>query len=326
MDDHFLKPMRRDPDPDFARRLRERLAAQGEARAEWRVRPVPVFAVAAAIVVVVSLFAFPAVRVSAQAMLDLFRVRRFSAVAFDEKRVEKLRSMKPAEGAMLVFDKTETVRDPGPGQAFTDPIAAAAAAGLDARRPGYLPDGLQLDSVFVHGAGEARLTVSEAKLRSVLDALDLRDVTVPAGLDGQVVDVKKPPTMVQRYKNGRWKAALIQSNSPELSVPAGLDIERLAEIGLRVIGLDAAEAKRVAQSTDWRTTLVVPVPLNASTFRQVTVHGLPGLLITTSARAAVDDSGQRDGSVVMWAEGDRVYAIAGNLGPADTLEMAESVR
>ena len=84
MDDRFLNSMRRDPDPAFSRDLRTRLQAQPATRDRWRLRPAPAVAIAIAAVAVVSLFAFPAVRVSAQAVLDLFRVRKFAAVSFDE--------------------------------------------------------------------------------------------------------------------------------------------------------------------------------------------------------------------------------------------------
>jgi len=179
----------------------------------------------------------------------------------------------------------------------------------------------------VEGAGEARFSVSEAKLRTLLDRLDLRDVTVPSGLDGKVVDVRKPPIVFQQFRSGGGgaRANLMQANSPEIAVPPGMDIVRLAEVGLRVLGLDQSEAHRLATTTDWRTTLLVPVPINASTFRQVTVHGAQGLLITTAGMNPEGDR-QREGTIVLWSEGDRVYAVQGNLSDKDLLQMAESVQ
>src|SRR3989442_13632125 len=102
MDDKFLHDCRRDPAPGFARGLREKLRVQEEARptAGWR----PMVAAAAALLVVVALFAFPSVRAWAQAVLDMFRVRNFVAVSFDPRRVEKLRSLQH-DNTMLVFDR-----------------------------------------------------------------------------------------------------------------------------------------------------------------------------------------------------------------------------
>jgi len=325
MEDRFLNELRRDPDPRFARELRARLRAQESKPPERTRRLGGALAGVLAATLVAAAFALPSVRASAQAMLDLFRVRKFAAVPFDEARAEKLHQL-GSDNALMVFDRHETVLDPGAPQVVASVEAAAAAAGFQAGRPGYLPGGLTADTVRVQGAGEARLSVSEARLRALLDALDLRDVQVPAGLDGKVIEVRKPPVVIQQFRNtGRLRATVVQSKSPELAVPAGLDVERLAEIGLRVLGLDPAEAGRLARATDWRSTLLVPVPINASTFRQVTVHGEQGLLITTRGRDA-DGDRRREGSLVLWSEGDRVFAVLGNLADKDLLQMAESVR
>lgn len=325
MDDRFMNELRRDPDPNFTHALRAKLGEQAPSPVMRALRPVPALAFAALAAAVISLFVFPEARVSAQAMLDLFRVRKFSAIQFDESRLEKLKSFDD-ENALMVFDEKEILLEPGPVQVFLSAEEAGAAAGMTLKRPSWLPKGMTADTVLVKGAAAARLSVSEEKLRALLDALALSDVAVPEGIDGQPVEVRKHPTAVQQFRSGRWKAALVQSKSPEMSVPAGLEIEKLAEVGLRVLGLDAGEAHRVAQNTDWRSTLVVPVPLNASTFRQVTVGGNPGLMITMKGEKGTDSDRLRDGSVVMWSEGDMVFGLLTNMGPDDALPMAESVK
>lgn len=321
-DDKFLSEYRRDPAPGFSRGLRERLRDQDEARhaPRWR----PVLAAAAALAVVASLFAFPAVRAGAQAMLDMFRVRNFVAVSFDAERVEKLRSL-DQDNAMMVFDRQEVIQEPGEPVFHTSPGMASAAAGFAVETPAFLPTGLLLDTVAVNGEGRARLGVNSVRLRALLDALDLRDVQVPLGLDGQDLAVHTYPVVRQRFRSPRNRLDLIQSRSPEVSLPEGLDLARLAEIGMRILGLDPGEARRMASNVDWRSTLLVPVPANASSFRQVTVQGNPGLLITTTR---TDSEGRRrDGdSVVLWTEGDRVFALKGTLGSDDLMQIAESVR
>lgn len=325
MDDRFMNQLRRDPDSKFSRSLREKLREQESSPVMRALRPAPVLALASVAIVAVALFAFPEVRVSAQAMLDLFRVRKFAAVQFDESRMDRLKGLQ-GDNTLMVFDHHEKLVEAGPPQVFTTLAEAGAAAGLAARRPTHLPYGLTADTVLVEGASAGRISVSEEKLRALLDALGLRDVTVPTGLDGKLVELHKSPSIIQKFRHERWHAAMVQSRSPEVSVPAGLDIERLAEIGLRVLGLDAGEARRVAQNTDWRSTLVVPVPLNASTFRQVTVRGQQGLMITTTGERSEDGNRRRDGTVVLWTEGDQVFGLMSNISPEDVLQMAESVQ
>jgi hypothetical protein len=325
MDDRFMNQMRRDPDSKFARSLREKLREKEPSPVLRALRPAPALAFAAAGLVVVALFAFPEVRVSAQAMLDLFRVRQFEAVQIDDSHLDRLKDLQ-GDNTLMVFDRHVKLVDPGPPQEFASLDAAIAATGLVARRPSFMPNGVVADTVLVVGASSGQLSVSEAKLRALLDALALADVAVPSGLDGKLIEMRKEPAIIQRFEKGQWRATLVQSKSPELSVPAGFDMERIAEIGLRVLGLDAAEARRVARNTDWRSTLLVPVPVNASTFRQVTVRGQKGLMITTSGERSEDGDRRRTGTVVLWSDGDQVFGVTGNMSPQEVLMMAESVQ
>lgn len=320
-DDKFLQEFRRDPPAGYARRLRETLREQEEGAPArgWR----PLLAAAALIAVVAALFAFPAVRAGAQSLLDLFRVRSFVAVPFDGARMDKLQAL-DRDHAMMIFDRKDVTQEPGPPMILGSVAAASGPAGFSVETPGYLPQGLALDTVAVSHEGRARLSVSAAKLRDLLASLDLRDVEVPAGLDGQEISVHTLPVVIQSYRSDRQRVALVQARSPEVSLPTGVELTRLGEIGLRILGLDASEARRIAASVDWRSTLLVPVPTNASSFRSVTVRGNPGLLITTTKPDGGDR--RRAGTMVLWTEGDRVFALHGTLGPADMMQVAESVR
>ena len=245
MDDKMLHEYRRDPDSGFARDLRAKLRRHEAPRRFASPRVTRALVAACAVAAVAALFTIPSVRVSAQALLDLFRVRRFAAVEFKESRLEALRSLEKENGR-VVFDREEKLLDPGPARSVASREEAGSMAGFTVSAPSYLPEGLAADSIFVEGEGAVRLSVSESKLRSLLDRLDLRDVAVPSGLDGRWIEVRTPPVVIQRFLAGQRRAALIQARSPEVAVPAGWDVERLAEIGLRVLGLDAGEARRIA--------------------------------------------------------------------------------
>jgi len=324
VDDRFLNELRRDPDPAFAARLRERLDRRDAAAVrQFRWRPVLAASISAA--VVIALFAFPSVRASAQAVLDLFRVRNFAAVKFDPSRLEKLRAEKQDSG-LLMFGKQEVLQDPGQPQQVGSPQAAGAAAGIEVRTPADVPRRMALEKVMVEGPGAGRLTADAVKLRALLDALDIHDLDVPPNIDGKSVTVRKPPIVFERFASDRHHATLIQARSPEVELPAGVDLAQLAELGMRILGVDRTQARRLAQSVDWHTTLLVPVPGNASSFRGVEVQGNPGLLITTSGDKAPGGEHNREGTVLLWSERDRVYALTSDLDGMEVLQMAESVR
>ncbi len=325
MDDRSLHSLREEPRPEFARALRQRLR-DGEAPATAAARRLPLtplFAAAAGIAVVASLILFPSVRASAQAFLDLFRVRQFTAVSFDPSRFERFRA-ENHDQVSLVFSKVETLEKPVAPSYFTDPAAAGAAVGFTVRVPGSLPAGLVADTLVVSGGGVARMTVDAKRLRDVMTALDIRDVTVPEDLDGKSVTVHAARMVSQSFRAGERRVELAQSPSPEVELPAGVDLKRLGAIGLRILGVSPGDARRLATAIDWRSTLVVPVPTDAGSFREVTVHGQKGLLITRTAKPAGGER-RRLGAVVLWSEGGQVYALAGDLGREELLAMAESV-
>jgi hypothetical protein len=317
-DDRFLEVGRREPRAEFARGLRERLRSVEDAPApRWR----PALHVTVGVAVIAAAFLFPQVRASAQAMLDLFRVRQFTAVAFDESRMEKLRQLQESQTSMLIFDSKEVLKDPGPDRTFESVDAAGAAAGLVLKKPAIVPRGMTLKTVKMEGEGELRFTIRSAKLRPLLDALDLRDVEIPTGFDGQPITVRKPAVVIQAFEKDRLRAALVQARTPEVSLPPGADLEKLGEVGLRALGLDAGEARSLARSIDWHSTLLVPVPATAANFRKLTVHGQQALLIETRR---TETEGSR--SILMWSEDDRVYGVLGNLGETELVQMAESVQ
>ena len=324
MDDRFLSEMRRDPRPEFARDLRARLAREGEPDAP-RSRLVPALAFAGAAVAIAVAFTFPTVRASAQAFLDLFRVRNFAAVPVDAERMRQLDGKLDVKA--LLSDRIETLKEPGDPRPMPSVEAAGREAGIEVRVPQTIPDGLALDRVDLVGDGAARLTIDTARLRQALDALDIRDVAIPDGIDGRTVTVRTASAVVQRFRKGDLRADLLEARSPEVELPPGADLERLGEIGLRIVGLDRAEAHRFAHSIDWTGTVLVPVPVQGGAFREVTVRGNRALLVTIAPGSGDNRPRRRSGgTTLLWAEGGQVFALTGNLGGMSMVEMANSIR
>ncbi|TMQ69511.1 MAG: hypothetical protein E6K80_11435 [Candidatus Eisenbacteria bacterium] len=327
MDERFMHGLKREPAAEFDQALRARLRREEEVaadRREARRAPwAPLLAPALLVALLASVILFPSVRASAQAFLDLFRIHNFTAVSVSADRMKQLEDGK-LDLKSLIGDRVQTVTDPGPAHVVASAALAGAATGFIVKTPATLPAGLQADTVSWRGAGEAQITADVARLRQVLDALDIHDVSVPTSIDGQKIDFKMSPVVRQRFDTADLRADLLQAKSPEIGLPAGVNLAELGEIGLRILGLDATEARRLAQSIDWRSTMLIPVPANAGSFRQVEVSGNPGLLVTISVTTS--DGKRREGAIVLWSQGDMVYALNGNLSSADLLQMANSVQ
>jgi len=316
MNDTLLNSLRKDPSPAFAERLRTSLRAQDVSMtrsSRW-----PIRAIAASVVAVAAvggLLSIPSVRASAQSFLALFRVVNFVVVPVDDARLDVLESQN-LDPARLIGDRVEILEDPGPATAAVSAEQAGTVAGMDVRVPGYLPTAVSLVGIDVKGQQRLRVTADETRLRQVMDALSINDLNVPDGLDGEVVNVRIPAVVTMKYDRGGLPAArFLQAFSPEVALPDVIDLSALGEIGLRILGLPPIEAREFARAIDWQTTLLVPLPPGATSFKQVQVSGHPGVAIARDG-----------GNMVLWSADGRVFGIEGTLSALDTLRMAESLQ
>ena len=335
MDDQFMFSGLRRPNAAFARRLSERLdRLDSEPVALHRHRPaMRAAAWAASLVLAVSLFAIPSVRAGARAFLDLFRVVNFAPVAVQPARIKELIARRDTGLPQLLGEQVEVLKAPGPPQTVATTEAAGTAAGLHVRTPAWRPIGMEPELIQVSGDHALRITVNTANLKSLLDALAIDDLRVPDEINGQAATVRVPAVVNITYRDQGRVVRLLQARQPEVSFPAGVDLAALAEIGLRVLGIERAEAHRFAQNVDWRTTLMVPVPADVSVFRQIDVQGNAGLLIESRRRRPQGGAeGAGEPAVppvetsILWSSGGSVFALVGNVRSAELFEMAQSVQ
>jgi hypothetical protein len=103
--------------------------------------------------------------------------------------------------------------------------------------------------------------------------------------------------------------------------------------------MSKSDAHDMAQKIDWHSTLLVPVPANAASFRQVNVNGAQGLFITTHGNGGFNfgdkpgatnrsnnSTSARETSLVLWSQNDMVYALTGDVASENLLEMSNSIR
>jgi hypothetical protein len=146
-----------------------------------------------------------------------------------------------------------------------------------------------------------------------------RSITRLDGLDGQVVTVRVSPIVSVTYRTEQRSAQLLQTRTPQVDVPASVNLKELGEIGLRLLGMPPVEANRFAQTIDWTTTLLVPIPPNAQYFQQIQIGGHPGLSVEMGG-------GKTRTQLLLWSGEGRVFALEGNIDARDMLLMANSIR
>jgi hypothetical protein len=332
MDDQFMLGAWRRPRTDFARQLRDRLDQQDLERAVIH-RPRPMLraaAYAATVLLAVAAFALPQVRAGAAAFLDLFRVVNFAPVAFQPERMKDLSSLSQLDLPHLLGDQVQILKKATPPQDVADAQAASTASGMRVRMPAWLPPGMAPERFEVSGDHAVRFTLNTVKLNGILDVVGIdSDLRVPPEADGQAVTLNMPPVVHVTFKGQEERTvSLFQARQPEASFPPSADLPTLAEIGLRILGVERAEAHRFAQNVDWRSTLLVPVPANVATFKQVDVNGSGGLLIEMKrpTKVAGGPGNRPPPAQLMWSSGGSVYVLTGTVRPEELFTMAQSMQ
>ena len=332
MDDQFLRDLKRQPNSEFAARLRATLRAHppnAVARVASAAGLRRWFAAAASIAVVGFAFTLPPVQAAAEAFLDLFRVQQFTGVEFDPERLRGLETSGLSPEA--IFGAVEPLTPPPQPVSYATAADAGAAAGIRVRTPAWVPNGFSSTGFMGSSEMAARITINTAGLQAVLDTLGLPDVELPQGLDGQTATVRVPPVVTQTFVNRDFvgrngdvierSVHVIQAQSPDVSFPAGVDLSKLAYAGLRVLGMSRDEAYRMSVTIDWRTTLIVPVPAKAVAYRPISVAGSEGLLIE-----GLPAGEKLPGGVLMWSADGETFAVAGAVSGEELLEIAQTLQ
>lgn len=322
--DEFMLSGLRVPPAAFVRRLRVRLAeVDGQPGPVPRHAPPLRWAAApAAVLVLGAALTLPSVRAGAEVFLDLFRVVNFTPVSVQTGRLETLLGRQEIDLPKILGEQTDTLRKPGPQQVVSSPAAAGALADMPIRLPMWLPAGFEIERTAVLPSQAWRFTANAGKLQGVLDSLGIRDVSVPASVEGQIVTASVAPIVRIAYRNGNQRFLVVESRQPVISLPQGINLPNLADIAFRVLGVGSDEAYRFAQSIDWRTTLIVPIPADAAVFRKVNVQGHSGLLVISTRKAARGRLPVE--SRLIWSTGDQVFALIGNLSPTELFDIAQS--
>lgn len=315
-----LDALRGEPRPGFAESVRARLRvmdADAEPVHPWPMRRL-VSSVAAAAIVVVA-FTMPAVRASAESFLSLFRMTNMVVVPVNAGRLDALdaQHLSPEE---LIGSQVQVVEAPGPPTDVASVEQAAAAAAMPVQVPQWLPEGSHIVQTAVSQEGVARITGDTKRLQDVMDVLGIRDLSPPQGLDGQVVTVRVPPVVMIRYEQGKRHTRLFQARPPEFALPAGVDVRALGEIGLRVLGMDAADAHTFAGDIDWQTTLILPLPPTMNQIRRVSISGHDAVLVQYRP------PNEAFTTMALWSTGERVFGLVSVNSAEDVLAMANSVR
>lgn len=262
-----------------------------------------------ALFIIIFAFSFPAIRAAASDFLGLFRVQKFAAISISPEQIAILQQV--AEQGVMPGE-VEIINEPGALQAVDSLAEAAAITGLDGIKT--LPDLGDPAEIYVADGGDGRFLVNLEGARAIVQAAGGDPLLLPDSLDGAAVDVVVFAGVQQMWSNG---VMFMETPSPVVEYPDDVNPTVLGEALLQLLGMNDVEAARLAQSIDWTSTLLLPVPQDFASFNEVTVDGVSGLALN-----AVD--GQS--SALFWQKEGVVYLLVGpDMAAAELVDLANGI-
>ena len=286
----------------------------------------------AAALVLISL-AFPSVRAVADQLLQTFRAQSATFVGVDASRLSQILSMN-IDPSSVFLGQPEFSKGTLQSKEVATYQEAAAAVGFRPEQVYTLPGKALTEEIDVVSGGNVSFTVDVDNLRGLLAALNINDVSLPDALGTQPINADIPASTYIKYTGSGYTLYLAQGRSPEVHMPAGVELAQLGRAGLRVLGMNEIEADNLSKQIDWSTTLVVPFPVGVSSFKPVWVGKVPGMLVESSF-GALPNVSTRLGRIppgyqlLYWQQGDHFYVLAASgtaAGEQALLEAANSVR
>ncbi len=253
------------------------------------------------------LFSFPAVRAGASEFLSLFRVQKFAPISVAPEQIALLEQL--AEEGM---EPGELVirNEPGAIAPVDSLREASVGSGLDVRT---LPSLGEPDEINILDGGDGYLIIDLAAARAIVEAAGADPALLPDSLDGARVDVLAYPG-VQQIWSEQEEIIFMQAESPLVEYPDDIDPTVLGEALLQVLGTEPREARRIAQSIDWASTLLLPIPREMVTFNEVMVDGVNGV-----ALQPLDGTD----SALLWQKEGKVYMLSGQGSVAELVGLVE---
>lgn len=216
--------------------------------------PRPVWAVLTLIVVLAVALAFKPVRVLANSFLALFRVDQIQVVQFNPDQMsDRLENSSKLE---YMLSNDVQVEEMGASEEVGSVEDASSKAGFPVKLPG-----LETPTKFmVQPGAKTTFTINLELVRGILKDLEQDDIQLPDELDGAVVQMDLPTSVIISFGkcsfgpadqidpdqapppvelSGENCKTLVQVPSPVISAPPEFDLSVIGEAYLQVLGMDA---------------------------------------------------------------------------------------
>lgn len=312
----------------------------------WR----PAWGLIAAAAIVGIFLGFSPARIWAQRILAMLRVQKITVVSIDPSTLVSNAEPDSRPYRLInqfVSDNVLVTMDPGKPDLVPTVATASQLAGFHVRTLSNLGTP---QKVQVNGEAAFQMNLNRDRIETLLQEVGRADIQIPESVDGALVAVHIPKTVVSMYGDCPARQAyraspaqsppaqemaehkmerlaginnvncvyLVQAPSPTVSMPPDLNMAEIAEAGLQLAGMSPGEAHAFCQTVDWSSTMVIPLPRNSSSFEKVKVDGVEGTLISETLP-------QSNRYSLLWIRNGVIYSLMGRGDSGQALNLAASL-
>jgi hypothetical protein len=227
-----------------------------------------------------------------------------------------------------------------PDQPAPDAAAAKQLSGFDVS---VISERKDPPKFVVTGRHAFDMTLNRDRLQTVFSQAGHPEISVPPALNGAPLKVEIPRAVEIQYGHCPTPASASQTlannisgpppssteysdclrlregPNPIVNVPEGVDIQKLAEIGLETAGMNPGQAREFLHNVDWQSTLVMAVPRFLRSYEAVKVAGAKGTLMSMAGRRG-------PGYALIWAKNGTGYMLTGFGDASHAVDVADSVK
>ena len=232
--------------------------------------------------------------------------------------------------AQIVLNRFEVIRvdsqdiERVPGslrQIFADPLPdaevvnnltdATTRAGFTAR----LPKSDKPQQVGVISPTSVQLKINVAELRAALNDAKATGVVVPDAWDGLTMNLQQGAGVFVDFGD----FFIAQAPARTLSAEKGLPVEEFLEVLLRVLGMDAMQARALRQAFAAAPAGFFPIPKRF----EMDIHPVK---LRTGSGLFLQNASKQGEVALAWSDADRTYFLSGFVTESQATAMADTLQ
>lgn len=243
--------------------------------------------------------------------LNIFRVENVKGFKVSLADMEEIRQKLAQKAGEINIDSIGKIKSEG----FVTRQVSADEAKTAAGFPVLLPPGAKDGNIEIRTTEPGKLTFT-MNVNNVNEALKSfgAQKLLPENLDGKTFTADFAYHVNYSYNNAGSFYYVSESKSPELAVPADVNVDEMYDCLAELPILPDDMQRQLKSIKDWKNTIYLPV-VDAEP-EEVDINGIKGLMAEQ----------KNNGWMLAWYNDGTIYSIDSNAGKDDVLQFARDMR